>query len=375
MQLSKSSYQTKIILAQFMTMLGITSILSFLNFIFIENSQNPQNYMTRMGPLIFGVVLTSTISLHFILRANTGSIKKLIHAAKEISLKGRTNLIKINTGDEFELLGRSFNRMSHAITSQIQDLEKAHARLEEANQVKARFLANLSHELRTPLNAIKASSEFLVEDDEASEDTKEFSKIIFEGAQVLNEHLDHIYHLQGSLDTSQDNIERNFYLSDITDHLKSSIPAQFPHKALDFDVEIPPAVKGVEYHGYEHRLEVLLKILTENAFKFTDFGFVRIELSCEMLDRQKDILRFRVIDSGIGISASAQKEIFNPFHQLDDSDTKSHDGLGLGLALALNHAKFFGTLIQIESHEGKGSQFSFEVILERVEARLGEHPV
>lgn len=94
-----------------------------------------------------------------------------------------------------------------------------------------------------------------------------------------------------------------------------------------------------------------------------------------MLDRQKDILRFRVIDSGIGISPSAQKEIFNPFHQLDDSDTKSHDGLGLGLALALNHAKFFGTLIQIESHEGKGSQFSFEVILKRVEARLGEHPV
>lgn len=374
MKIIKNTYHNKIFLRHLFLMSLLAGILGSLDFLLFEHSLSRSDYITRKLPLFALFIIICNFSLYLILKAQATPINKLMKAAREIGKKGRTSLIRIDTNDEFELLANSFNQMSHSITTQIQDLEKAQARLEEANQVKARFLANLSHELRTPLNAIKVSSEFLMEDEDISAESTEFVHMIYDGSKLLNEHLDHIFNLQGSLDTSKDNVEGNFYIPHLIEEVLEPIQALADHKKLDIDLSLPDPLQGVEYYSYHHRLQVLLHILLDNAIKFTEFGFIRIEVSAMMLDRQKDIVRFSVIDSGQGVPSEDIATIFDPFHQLDDSDTKAHDGLGLGLALAQNHAKFFGTRIELQSELGKGSEFSFEVIMERVNPRLGEHP-
>lgn len=347
----------------------ISFVIILIDFFLLEKTFNLKQYLERVVPLYIGLISMSLLTLYVILKSYNEPFQKLIKAAKDISKKGRSSLIRVESGDEFELLAQSFNQMSHSISSQIKDLEKAQARLEEANQVKSRFLANLSHELRTPLNAIKVSSEFLLEDHNLDSDSKDFAHLILEGSMVLHEHLDHIFHLQESLDTSKDGIQRKFYLDVLVDESVKSLLPWSKEKKLDLDIEIPDQLHGVEYYGYYYRILVMLHILIDNSIKFTDFGFVRIEISCQMLDKQKDIVQFAVVDSGCGISEKDQIGIFDPFIQLDDSDTKPHDGLGLGLALANNHAKFFSTQFNIKSEANKGSRFSFEIILQRTKAR------
>ena len=354
---------------QFLWVFSISLVLLLLDFFFMENSSSISRYLERMAPLIAGVITLSLLTFHLVLKSHTEPIHKLMKAAQEMSQKGRSSVLQIDSGDEFELLAHSFNEMSQSITSQIKDLEKAQARLEEANQVKSQFLANLSHELRTPLNAIKASSEFLLDDDSLNEDAQEFSQMIFDGAKLLNEHLDQIFRLQDSLDTSQDNTQKRFYLTELVKEVVRPMAHYAEKKQLDIDIDIPHPLSEVEYIGFYSRLTVMLHILLDNAIKFTEYGFVRIEMGYQMLNNQKDIIQISVVDSGCGIPSQDQEGIFHPSRPFNDPKNKSQNGLSLGLALANNHTKFFGTSFYLESTPGRGSRFSFEVILERIQSR------
>jgi signal transduction histidine kinase len=110
----------------------------------------------------------------------------------------------------------------------------------------------------------------------------------------------------------------------------------------------------------ENRLGQILTNLISNAMKFTERGFVKVGF--HLVESGDDALKIRmeVSDSGIGISPENQEKLFSIFSQVDDSDTRIHDGAGLGLSLSQRFARLMGGQIAVESTKGKGSRFWFD---------------
>jgi CheY-like chemotaxis protein len=115
-------------------------------------------------------------------------------------------------------------------------------------------------------------------------------------------------------------------------------------------------------------LRQILTNLIGNAIKFTPRGSVQLHVLQDYADQKKTILRFRLCDTGIGIAADKQEQIFAPFTQADNSTTRRFGGTGLGLAISRQLAEMMGGSIGVESCEGAGSTFWFTVVLEKVAA-------
>ena len=135
-------------------------------------------------------------------------------------------------------------------------------------------------------------------------------------------------------------------------------------KGLDFVCVIPPDLPHNIVCDPNRLKQVLLNLLN-NAWKFTDHGFVALRLAIREISDRKCALRFEVADTGLGISQADQKRIFEPFVQADTSSTRKHGGTGLGLAISSKLVQLMGGDIAIVSEPGKGSTFSFEIVVSR----------
>ena len=254
------------------------------------------------------------------------------------------------------------------IARQTAELREANARLEESSRLKSEFLANMSHELRTPMNAIIGFSELLA-DTSLSAEQDEFCRTIRQAASslltLINDILDLAKIEAGKLDLE-------LVPSDL-DELLAGVRAIFSlvtkEKGILLRVERDPRLP-TRLRADGHRLRQVLVNLLGNAVKFTDQGGV--ELLVELVgpeDRGQESpvrLRFAVRDSGIGIPASRLDAVFEKFTQADGSTTRRFGGTGLGLAICRQLVELMGGNILVESREGVGSTFSFEIELAAV---------
>ena len=119
--------------------------------------------------------------------------------------------------------------------------------------------------------------------------------------------------------------------------------------------------------GDPTRLNQVITNLVSNAIKFTKEGGVDIVLTHQKTDNNKDTIKFEVIDSGIGIAEDKLATIFDSFSQEDTSITRKYGGTGLGLAISLQLVEIFGGKLQVQSEQGKGSNFYFTITLEHGE--------
>jgi signal transduction histidine kinase/CheY-like chemotaxis protein len=249
------------------------------------------------------------------------------------------------------------------VHGQTQDkLIDARVEAEMANKSKSDFLSNMSHELRTPLNGIIGATNLLMHEPASASQTKYY--------EVLEHTSDHMLNLINQiLDFSKIkekkiHLDRNvFNMRDILAKLCRVYKAQNTHEHVLFNFEIDEALNK-DVISDDLRINQILLNLLSNAFKFTKRGTVN--LSAKIIEEVENNIRiqFKVSDTGVGIKQSQIAKIFESFEQADSSTTRNFGGTGLGLSISKQLVTLFDSTLVVESIEGKGSTFSFEITAE-----------
>jgi len=258
-----------------------------------------------------------------------------------------------------------------------ENLRNALAKAQESDRLKFTFLATMSHELRTPLNAIIGFSD-LVDESRQIDEITSFCKVINKSGNhllgIVNEIFDFTLMETGEIKLiyEQHNLEE--ILSDVHQIIeKEQVSLGKKHLALSF--HIPPKARNLIIETDKQRLQQVLLNLLKNALKFTNSGSIKFGFNL-IKDENKALIQFYVEDTGIGIARDQEKIIFDVFRQADDSTTRKHDGVGLGLAISKRITQFFGGEIWLKSKLGKGTTFFFNLpcpsLLEKQESVFEE---
>ena len=234
---------------------------------------------------------------------------------------------------------------------------------ERASSAKSEFLARMSHEIRTPMNGVMGMSE-LLQGTELSARQRRLAETITRSAvgllEIINDILDFSKIEAGKLEL--EHIE--FALREIIEETIEILVLRARAKGLELRCEIDPSVPAA-VRGDPVRLRQVLINLAGNAIKFTEAGEVVVRVAALAADGS---LRFEVSDTGIGIAAEAQSQIFSAFTQADSFTTRKYGGTGLGLAICRQLVALMGGVIGVTSEQNRGSTFWFEIRMEPVAA-------
>lgn len=283
--------------------------------------------------------------------------------------------------DEGQVSGAAGTMVDVTDTMLYQAERKARVEAERMTRLRDSFLRNISHEVRTPLTVMMGSADVLVEelrDVEEGEFLSAFANDIRDGGQRLMTTLDNVLEL-AQIQAGQ--LRPLWAPAFVPSVVESAVEPLLPlaeAKGLSFVLDLDESRRAVNVDSrFIHRLVVNL---VGNAIKFTEHGFVRV--STRFIEAQPDgdaqapgELEVVVEDSGIGIPEEALPYLFEEFQQASESDARSHEGCGIGLALVRHAVRLLGGTVEADSTLGKGSRFRVAIPLPaRVGAAVPKRP-
>ncbi len=288
----------------------------------------------------------------------TGVKSKLNIIEKQLQAHGRVvwfNTSKIPLrdaiGNIYGILG-----VSHDITKQKKiesNLIQAKEKAEESDRLKTAFLNNMSHEVRTPLNAISGFSQLITRANQSEENLKSFSEIILRSSNKLIEIITDVVEIS-KIQTKQIKVSKKecFCNTLISNDIKDNFEFKAKEKNIALKIEKDcicgdyPVLIDIE------KFTSIVNHLVDNAIKFTISG--EVKYGC---NRLSNALQITVSDTGIGISPDMQKIIFEPFRQIEITDTRTFGGNGLGLAIVKAYVELLNGEIKLHSEINKGTTF------------------
>ena len=259
-------------------------------------------------------------------------------------------------------LQASNHNLEQRVKERTAELNEALRRLSELNQMKANFVANISHELRTPLTHVKGYLELLVTESLGgiSEEQRHALQVTQRATTKLESIIEDLIMFslasRGEMSMKLDkvNIRRVVTLS------AKSASTKAEERGVQVLVSAPENTPDVQADS--EKIGWVISQLLDNGIKFTPSGG-RVVINLK--EEGRNLLLVSVTDTGIGIPSNRLREIFEPFHQLDGSSTRHYGGTGLGLSLVRQIVEAHGSLLDVQSVEGKGSTFKFPLLAVR----------
>lgn len=310
-------------------------------------------FIRELWILVSGAVVAFVIS-----RQIAKAIKQLSLTTHKISAGDLEQPVHVDGSLEIQQLANDFNQMQSRLKQTITDLKQAQVAADSANHAKSVFLATVSHELRTPLNGVIAFATLLR------------MGIVKGGATLTAEQIDVLDKIEANgkrLNTMINDIlnlakaeSGNLAVTVSTDNpctlvedTVSSLRGLAIEKGLSLQINIDPATPTMVEVDAD-KLRQIVNNLVGNAIKFTKTGYVKVDLA----SHTKDTWQLSVIDTGIGIPAHIQANIFERFYQADGSEHRQYGGAGIGLATVRSYVELLGGKIELQSKVGEGSNFT-----------------
>lgn len=311
--------------------------------------------------LLCGVLVAVALT-HYVQRYLSTPIAELASTLDRVAVSGDySTRAEAKTGDEVGRLVTSFNAMLGVIQKKDGERNELLLKSQESNRVKDEFLATVSHELRTPLNAMLGWLQ-IIRTTEMDRATVERAIASIERnaqsqARVVEDLIELSRVVTGKLQLRTQPMDLQVVIESALDVVRTAAAA----KGVRLESKRPSSVAMVS--GDRDRLQQVVWNLLSNAVKFTESGgTVSVELATD--DRHCSIV---VADSGIGISAEFLPYIFDRFRQADQSTTREHGGLGLGLAIAKEISELHGGVLKATS-SGRGTGSRFTLTLPRLQS-------
>jgi signal transduction histidine kinase len=340
-----------------------------------HNSASSRALIVMEVALVAGILIAAMIAalMGAILVRDMGSPVSALTGIMRRLARGETDFVAPGVGrrDEIGDMARAVDtfRRAAVVKQRLEAEAEEHRRHTEAlmieaqaaNRAKSEFLATMTHELRTPLNGVLGMAQIMAHDELSPAQRKRLETINDSGAallRIINDILD-ISRIEAgrlSLDPAP------FNMQVFGDDLAALYGALATEKGLEFSLTVAPGADGW-FMGDVVRIRQVMGNLFSNALKFTEAG--RVE---GRIEREDDILRLSVTDTGPGIAAQDRARLFDRFVQADGSSTRRHGGAGLGLAICRDLAALMGGTVTVQSRPGEGSTFALEIALAPAES-------
>ncbi len=330
----------------------------------------PEMLIPRMGEYIVQKELITEEQLHTALayqqeQIAMGGTCLLGQALLDLKMLDRATLDQVVTEQIIQLRSalQSANRnLEQRVKERTSELNEALQRLSELNQMKANFVANISHELRTPLTHIKGYLELMVteslggisEEQRHAMQVSQRATVKLEG--IIEDLIMFSLASRGEMSMKLDKVNIRRVIAMAAKSAATKAEERGVQVLVSARENIPPVQADSE------KIAWVIGQLLDNGIKFTPSGGSMV---ITLKEEGNNLIQISITDTGIGIPEIRLKEIFEPFHQLDSSSTRHYGGTGLGLSLVRQIIEAHGSLLDVQSVEGKGSTFKFPLLAVR----------